>query len=216
MGLNTETLAPPEQHLIRNMEVILLSTLRTASILLDKETGLSMKYFGDRSPRWIFYLQVMLRRMATMLSIHEFELHGSHINSVNSSSYANAERPFSGWRNNALGKKNVSFITCSQYTDFHIKLGATWHTAPNYYLPDFYCYPTKPAYPMARIKEGPVSKFHIVIHELTHLIYNTDDIVYGYGQCLELVRQSPEDSKRNADNWAFFIEHVWGLPYLND
>lgn len=216
MGLNTETLGPPEQLLIRKMELVILATLRRASILLGHDTDLSMKYFGDKTPRWIFYLQVMLRRMASMLSIHEFELHNADRKDVNATHYGFANMPFGGWRDNSLGTKKLSFITCSQYRDFNISLGTSWYTAPEYYLPNYRCYSTKPVYPMPRIKEGRSSKFNIVIHELTHLVFYTVDIAYDYHECIELAVRSPDDAKRNAENWTYFIEHIWGLNFLNN
>jgi len=65
-------------------------------------------------------------------------------------------------------------------------------------------------------RRPPVSTSGVVIHELTHLVLQTDDVSsplfktktpsYGPGTCLHLASVSPIDAFRNADNYRLFAE----------
>jgi len=82
-------------------------------------------------------------------------------------------------------------MTKAQGQGFDIRLDVAWNRSP-----------------LFRPRGAPGgSKFHTVVHELTHLVLNTDDVEppYGVQNCL-LKAGTPMNAKRNADNWAFFID----------
>ena len=53
---------------------------------------------------------------------------------------------------------------------------------------------------------GYNSKLGTLIHELSHAIAFTDDLVYGTYECKELAKSQPELAIRNADNYEYFSE----------
>jgi hypothetical protein len=57
------------------------------------------------------------------------------------------------------------------------------------------------------------SQFETLVHELSHLVLNTNDetlssgvTAYGGSNARTLAAQSPDKAKNNAENWGFFIE----------
>ncbi len=65
-------------------------------------------------------------------------------------------------------------------------------------------------------RRPPVSTSGVVIHELTHLVLQTNDVSsplfktktpsYGPGTCIHLASVSPADALNNADNYRLFAE----------
>ena len=55
---------------------------------------------------------------------------------------------------------------------------------------------------------GVNTKLCTVVHELTHLVSNTDDIDYGTTSSLNLAKNRPNDAIRNADNYCYFTESI--------
>jgi hypothetical protein len=56
-------------------------------------------------------------------------------------------------------------------------------------------------------------KFETLVHELSHLILQTDDeklangkTAYGAQRALKLVQEDPARAQNNAENWGFFVE----------
>lgn len=45
-----------------------------------------------------------------------------------------------------------------------------------------------------------------ILHELTHLIGNTDDYEYGEDDCIELAKSAPEKAVDNADSYEMYLE----------
>ncbi len=68
----------------------------------------------------------------------------------------------------------------------------------------------------AQANSFAVSASGVVIHELTHMVLDTDDLTsplfatptpcYGAGLCLHLASQSAENALKNADNYRLFAE----------
>ncbi len=54
--------------------------------------------------------------------------------------------------------------------------------------------------------KGTDTKLGTIVHELSHAVAYTDDIVYGKTNCLNLARSSPSQAIKNADNYHYFSE----------
>ena len=61
-------------------------------------------------------------------------------------------------------------------------------------------------YDDAETQSGFDNKMGIIIHELSHALAYTDDIVYGQSACKQLARTKPSDAVKNADNFEYFVE----------
>ena len=61
-------------------------------------------------------------------------------------------------------------------------------------------------YEIAATQTGFDNKMGIIIHELSHALAYTDDIVYGQSACKQLARTRPSDAVKNADNFEYFVE----------
>ncbi|MFE1792117.1 hemopexin repeat-containing protein [Streptomyces sp. NPDC059525] len=53
---------------------------------------------------------------------------------------------------------------------------------------------------------GPNSQFGTLIHEWSHAVADTSDIVYGQTKARDLADTAPDSAIRNADNYEFFVE----------
>lgn len=53
---------------------------------------------------------------------------------------------------------------------------------------------------------GNNSQTGTLIHEFTHIIFNTDDHDYGQKECKALAKNNPALAIDNADNYEYFIE----------
>ena len=54
--------------------------------------------------------------------------------------------------------------------------------------------------------KGYNTKLGTIIHELSHAVAFTDDLVYGSRECMDLAKDQPEMAIRNADNYHYFSE----------
>lgn len=61
-------------------------------------------------------------------------------------------------------------------------------------------------YEEAPEKEADNSKLQTLVHELSHVYGNTDDVKKGYGvtKCLDLAKKQPDDAVKNADSYGYF------------
>ena len=55
---------------------------------------------------------------------------------------------------------------------------------------------------------GHDTKLGTLIHELSHAVAYTEDIVYGLSKCMALAQYQPEQAIRNADNYNYFSESL--------
>ncbi|MZP30517.1 hypothetical protein GTO91_12410 [Heliobacterium undosum] len=53
---------------------------------------------------------------------------------------------------------------------------------------------------------GIFSQMGIVLHELTHAVTGTDDVVYGTGNCKNLAKNDSAKAVKNADSYRLFTE----------
>jgi hypothetical protein len=59
------------------------------------------------------------------------------------------------------------------------------------------------------LTHGLKSKVDTLVHELTHAIAGTDDIVYGVSNCLRLAATDRDNAVINADNYSHFSREAW-------
>ncbi len=52
------------------------------------------------------------------------------------------------------------------------------------------------------------SRFGTVIHEVSHLVADTEDFAYGPRRAEALARQNPAMAARNADSYQYFVETI--------
>ena len=60
--------------------------------------------------------------------------------------------------------------------------------------------------------KGRNTKLGTLIHEMSHAVAYTEDIVYGRRTCMAYAQYEPEDAIRNADNYNYFCESLAQLP----
>jgi len=188
MGLVAVGLGPADQGILRQLEPEIIRTLRGASNQLrgDRGRAKSLKWFGDQSQPWMASLGRDLNKMASILNTKRIEVHGTNWRGRDPLTTAAARRPAQGW-------DKYTGMTKAQGQNFNIRLDVAWNRRPIF-----------------RPGNAPGgSKFHTIVHELTHLILNTDDVspAYGAQNCLNKAG-TPANAKRNADNWAFFIDTI--------
>ena len=61
-------------------------------------------------------------------------------------------------------------------------------------------------YDKAPEKESDDSKLQTLVHELSHVYGNTDDVkkAYGVKKCLNFAKTQPDDAVKNADSYGYF------------
>lgn len=188
MGLTSTGLGPADQGIVRVMGPEIVRVLRNASARIRDGNDHSQVWFGDSSAQWISQLRTKLNRMASVINLQTINIHGSALDRRDGA-FAAAQRPAGGWRDNTANIGGVGFITRSRGQGFHIRLDLRWNTAPKY-----------------RAGPGYDSKFQILVHELSHLILDTEDEAYGSIKCRALAFTSLVRAKRNADTWGYFVE----------
>jgi hypothetical protein len=182
MGLIAEGLGPSDQAVVSKFGTEIVRILRKASEAVSKgeASERSRIWFDDDSADWVKDLATKLDRFASIINTKPIHIHGSHIKKRKKGTYAAAQRPASGW-------KPYTQMTSAQGQDFNIRLDVRWNTTPMY-----------------RMGQGSRdSQFCTMVHELSHLILDTEDYAYGEEKCQNL---APADAKRNADNWGYFVE----------
>ncbi len=189
MGISSSGLGPTDQMLVSNLGPEIIRTLRKASAEVSPGDARSSLWFGDASNAWIQQLKRNLNRMASVVNVQRIDIHGSKWNRREPGTSAAARQPASGWRDNTAVVGRVGFVTRSRNQGFNIRLDLAWNTSPTY-----------------KAGSNRDSKFEILVHELTHLILDTEDEAYGGNRCQMLATQSPARAKKNADSWGYFIE----------
>ena len=57
-------------------------------------------------------------------------------------------------------------------------------------------------------ERGLDSRFGTVVHELSHVVADTEDLAYGPRRAEALARRNPGQAVRNADNFQYFVESL--------
>ncbi len=77
----------------------------------------------------------------------------------------------------------------------------TWLGARTVYLCNAYDYLPK--------WYGQDNKLLTIVHELSHALTYTDDIVYGEYACKALAKSDPKAATKNAESYAYFADKSW-------
>jgi len=146
------------------------------------------RWFGDDSDTWMNDLAGKLNKFRTGINLHKFELTYATIGNRVFGQYGVAFPPGGVWLDRTSVTESIAIT-------FKMKLDFAWSSlpsAPKMHQPKVF------------------SKYHGFIHELTHLILNTDDVnpPYGYDNCTHRANTSAAQAKDNADNWAFFMDEI--------
>jgi len=189
MGLTATGLGPADQAIVRIMAPEIIRALRSASEKIREGDEYSKRWFGDSSALWINCLRIKLNRMASVINLQSIDIHGSPLNERNDDWFASVYRRADRRRDYTENMGQRGFITLSQGQDFNISLELKWNNAPNY-----------------RVGSILDSKFQTLVHELSHLILNTRDEVYGSIRCRGLALTNSRLAKITADNWGYFVE----------
>ena len=234
MGLISTNLAPYDQGIIISLSTEIVQTMRRAAACLDQDTDLRFSHpwnylfyywFGTTDPQIIINVKRTLYRMASIINIHPIYVYKVLPYYYKPDNIAQAIRPLSRWRDNT---ENIitgaidagAFITRSENEIFNIMLGRQWHFTPQRtrcterHLLEEGRY-LRATHDGGRIYAGyrlphcnglHNSKFHTMVHEITHLLIHTEDHKSGYQECLQLAEDSDTNAWGNADNWAYFLE----------
>jgi Lysine-specific metallo-endopeptidase len=188
MGFIIDELGPHDQIILTRLEPEVIAVLRKASTLT--QSGQCKKqsklWFGDNSDTWMKSLGQSLYQLASMLNTKPIKIVGTHYKKRKTTTSAAAQPPAQGWQ-------PYTKMTGPDQ-GFTIRLDIAWNEKPLFRPGD------TPA----------LSKFHTIVHEMTHLILNTDDVspAYGESNCKDKAATNPTKAKKNADNWAFFVDDM--------
>ena len=189
MGLIAPSLGPSDQIILSKMGPEIVNLLRKISSQLQVGNTHSKRWFGKDDANCVKTLRISLNRMASVINLKEINIHGTDFLKRDKKNFAAARRPDSGWRNNTENAKGKGFITRSQNQGFNIRLDLKWDTSPDY-----------------RTASNYDSKFQILVHELSHLILNTEDYWYTKNKCINRAKSEPDKAIKNADSLAYFVE----------
>lgn len=189
MGLIAVGLGPQDQMILRTLEPEVLAVLRKAASLTKtfKCRPQSRMWFGDNTDVWMMSLGTSLDRLASILNTKPIQVMGTNWQDRDTGTSAAARAPRGGWN-------TYTDMTGAQDRNFRIRVDIAWNTKPTF-----------------RPGNTPgLSKFHTIVHELTHLVLNTDDVSPAYGEtnCKNKADNNPAAAKKNADNWAFFVDDM--------
>jgi len=189
MGFITTELSHDDQIKLALLEPEVIKVLRGASTHSHRREckKQSKLWFGDNSDTWMTSLGNSLNQLASILNTKPIKVVGTHFGKRSVGTFAAAQQPANGW--------NVYTKMTGPDQSFRIRLDIKWNNAPLHSIGDV------PA----------DSKFQTIVHELTHLILNTDDVEpnpYGVNNCKVKAATNPDTAKRNADNWAYFVEDM--------
>ncbi|NCB07743.1 MAG: hypothetical protein EOM73_06235 [Bacteroidia bacterium] len=195
MGFNLSGIGPIDQKILREFENEIIKVLRNSSALIKrgecKQT--SFKWFGSSTEDWMKILSTNLDKMASIINTKDILVSQANLKKRDTRENAAAYRPNSGW-------ETYTNMSKAQGQNFTIKLNSAWEQLNKYSPPNTHVQ----------------SKFQTMVHELTHLILNTDDVPPPYGEtnCLNKAKTKPLDAQKNAENWGFFVENMRN-PVLN-
>jgi len=196
MGFIITGFSIEHRRIIERLEAEIRRVMTKAAVRLNIKNCYNEFYsqfwFGDSTPEWIEYLQIRLERMITLMKINPIEIQYIVSDYDHRTHYALAHQPRSGWQDHTEDKHWLysDFLQRSYAQKFSISLGQRWHELPIYR-------PTPDDYD---------TKFHVLVHELSHLFMYLKDYAIEYKHSLDLVYMDTNKAQRNADNWGYFLE----------
>jgi len=191
MGFITTSLSRFDTNMITSLEPNIIHTMKCAAGQLLQNTFYSQVWFGDARSQWIANLSRKLTLMVDIIERYPINIFYIPEPEIYQTHYAKADRPRFGWRDLSQDQNGTSgdLDRYLQGEVFQISLGAGWFSVPKY-----------------RNYFSKESRFMLLVHELSHILLNTRDYVRDYNPCKELALQDDRVAKRNADNWAYFLE----------
>jgi len=179
---------------MEKLEPKIMDALQKAAseVAANKADTECLRWFGDITPNFKKELAKKIRKFRSIINLKEIRIHFASIKEREPNENAAAFEPTSGWRDNAS-------IQQAQSETFEI------HVNDAYSQLTLYCVPS-PALTLGQ------SKFETLIHELSHLILNTEDetyngaTAYGGTNARVLAANDADHAKTNAENWGLFIE----------
>jgi hypothetical protein len=183
MSFIMQGLGPSDQQAVVTLSAQVIPALREVSRIVAKGGALaeSDMWFGDSSRPWMQRLSTNLNRMANVVNMEPIHVSFRSL-AHRKGSFAAAQRPAGGWG-------NYMSVSSARGQGFILKLDTRWNTSP-----------------LHRSRTELDSQFQTFVHEITHMLMDTDDIEYGQKSCRLLAKQSPYRAKNNADNWGYFVE----------
>jgi len=185
---------PGLQSKIKNFEPEILTALSAAASQVGKgQAGTEcQRWFGDTSGPFTAKLAKALRQFRSIINTQTIQVRFATLADRERSENAAAYRPTGGW-------DEYVNMTKAQGQNLQMHINEAFSRLPIYCNPD-------PA------STNGQSQFETVVHELSHLVLNTDDIVHGgdtaYGAeaARQLATDDAENAKKNAENWGLFVE----------
>ena len=176
-------LSPADQQKVLNLSGQVVPRLRQVAQITARGGGLdeSDMWFGDSSQSWMNRVKLNLNRMASVVNLETITVIFRPI-AHRKGSFAAAAPPQGGWG-------TYTTLQDARRRDFTLKLDTGFNEAP-----------------LWRTRTNLDSQFQTFVHEITHMLLNTDDLAVGQKRSRMLARQSSFRAKNNADNWGYFVE----------
>jgi len=183
MPFQMQGLSPGDQQRVITLAMHVVPELRAVSQLVARGGGRaeSDMWFGDSAGPWMHRLSATLNRMATVVNLEQIEVRFRPLKH-RKGDFAAARRPAGGWG-------TYTSVQAARGQRFLLQLDTAWNETP-----------------LWRTRTALDSQFQTFVHEITHMLLDTDDIAYGQQQCRMLAKRSPYAAKNNADNWGYFVE----------
>ncbi len=164
--------------------------LNIAALHPHNYRDLSKKWFGDDSGIWLAELRTKLERLAHLIRHHNIYI--SHVldQAQDSRTLAEAFKAYiPAKKDYTLDENYYDIMPSQQPKSFYIDVGKIWLTE------QLYCNCFNPA-----------SKFKTLFKEIIHVLLGALDDKYMYNKCVSLAQVNNAQAKRNADNWAYFLQ----------
>ena len=176
-------ISPSDQQKVLTLSACVVPGLRQVGQIISRGGALdeSDTWFGDSTSSWMNRLALNLNRMASIVNMETVTVIFRPLKH-RKGSFAAAAPPEGGWG-------TYTTLQDARGRKFTLKLDTGFNEAPLY-----------------RTRTNLDSQFQTFVHEITHMLLNTDDLAVGQKRSRMLVRESPFRAKNNADNWGYFVE----------
>ncbi|MBW2481058.1 MAG: hypothetical protein JRF38_13810 [Deltaproteobacteria bacterium] len=185
---------PGLQSKIKGFEPEILNALNEAAnkVKNGQASTECQRWFGDASSGFASRLEKVLRQFCSIINTQKISVNFASLKDRDRYENAAAYSPKSGW-------DEYINMTKVQGQELTMHINEAFARLPIYCNPD----------PATTVGQ---SQFETVVHELSHLILNTDDIVhngntaYGATAARNLAAADANNAKKNAENWGLFVE----------
>jgi len=176
-------ISPIDQQRVLTLSRCVVPGLRQVAQIISRGGALdeSDMWFGDSASSWMNRLAVNLNRMASIVNMETITVIFRPLKH-RKGNFAAAAPPTGGWG-------TYTTLQDARGQNFTLKLDTGFNETVLY-----------------RTRTNLDSQFQTFVHEITHMLLNTDDIAVGQKRSRMLVRESPFRAKNNADNWGYFVE----------